>query len=253
MCTFQQSLLDTLFGSSGLQLSSCAHGECVQQYVIDGAADITSAASGGAGLSGGVIAGLAVVGAIVLAIIVLVIWALVQRSKARKNMRTDGVLPKGGGVGLAWNGVGYEVKPHGASIWAKTGLWLKGSGKAKGSNEAGEMIGPGGGKVVLRDACGQLPAGGFCAILGPSGAGKSTLVDILAGKRKGGKVEGRVGFLRDGGERVKIGYVDQARSLFPAPDLKLMRSPTFSLPPPPCSRLLCSLRPCAYPKTYLKA
>lgn len=165
-------------------------------------------------LSGGVIAGLAVVGAILLAIIGLIIWGLVMRKKARKDMRTDGVLPKSGGVGVTWAGVGYEVKPTGAGTMARLITWVRGSGSTRRSrSEEGESIGHNGGKIVLRDVHGQLPPGGFCAILGPSGAGKSTLVDVLAGKRKAGKVEGRVGFAkRDGaqGGRVKIGYVDQA-------------------------------------------
>lgn len=127
-------------------------------------------------------------------------------------MRTDGVLPKSGGVGVTWSGVGYEVKPTGSGALAKATTWLRGSGSApRSSSEDGQSTGPNGGKIVLRDVHGQLPAGGFCAILGPSGAGKSTLVDVLAGKRKTGKVEGRVGFARRDGEqgRVKIGYVDQ--------------------------------------------
>ena len=195
------------------------HGECVQQYVVDEALGIQTAAvaSTSSGLSGGVIAGLAVVGAIVLAIIALIIWEFLARRKARKGMRTDGVLPKGGGVGVAWSGVGYEVKPVIGGKLAKAYWWAKGSSKGKdatsagaggGADEAGK-IGPHGGKVVLRDCGGQLPAGGFCCILGPSGAGKSTLVDILAGKRKAGRVQGRVGFVKDGDKRVKVGYVDQ--------------------------------------------
>jgi len=208
-CFFKQNLLVTLFGNDGLSLSSCTHGECVQQFVIDQATGVTSTSSSDAGLSGGVIAGLAVVGAIILAIIALVIWGLVKRRKARANMRTDGVLPKSGGVGVTWSNVGYEVKPTRGS-WGRVATWFKGSGKVSmPTGEKGENLGPNGGKIVLRDVCGQLPAGGFCAILGPSGAGKSTLVDVLAGKRKAGKVEGKVGFARDGQERVKIGYVDQ--------------------------------------------
>jgi ABC-type multidrug transport system ATPase subunit len=164
-------------------------------------------------LSGGVIAGLAVVGAIILAIIALVIWGLIMRRKARANMRTDGVLPKSGGVGVTWSNVGYEVKPTHSGSWGRVAAWFKGSGKVSNTGEAGENVGPNGGKIVLRDVCGQLPAGGFCAILGPSGAGKSTLVDVLAGKRKAGKVEGKVGFTRAGQERVKIGYVDQVSPL----------------------------------------
>lgn len=212
-CYFKQSLLNALFGADGLQLSSCAFGECVQQFVVDQALGITEATTSSSSLSGGVIAGLAVVGAILLAIIAVVIWGLVARRKARSSMRTDGVLPKSGGVGVAWSGVGYEIKPSGGNTWNKVVVWLKGSGSGKQyhETEGGSATGPNGGKVVLRETCGQLPAGGFCAILGPSGAGKSTLVDVLAGKRKSGKVEGRVGFVRrdDRQGRVKIGYVDQ--------------------------------------------
>ena len=208
-CQFKQSFLQLLFGSSGLELSSCVHGECVQQYVVDGNLGIVDQiVSTSAGLSGGVIAGLAVVGAIVLAIIALIIWAFLARRKARKGMRTDGEIPKSGGVGIAWTGVGYEVKPVIGGKLAKAYWWMKGSEKSKGADEAGR-VGPNGGKVVLRDCGGQLPAGGFCCILGPSGAGKSTLVDILAGKRKAGRVQGRVGFLKQDVKRVKVGYVDQ--------------------------------------------
>jgi hypothetical protein len=179
----------------------------VQQFVVDQALGIEEAASSSSGLSGGVIAGLAVVGMILLAIVVIAIWGWVARKKARRDVRAEGVMPKSGGVGVVWSGVGYEVKQTGGRYGARALAWLKGSGER--AYEEGGTVGPNGGKVVLRDACGSLPAGGFCAILGPSGAGKSTLVDILAGKRKEGKVEGRVGYIREGGERVKIGYVDQ--------------------------------------------
>lgn len=211
-CAFKQNFLNSLFGSGGLQLSSCSHGECVQQYVVDQALGIETAAPVGTPpLSGGVIGGLAVVGALILALIALIIWGFVERSKARKNMRTDGVLPRSGGVGLVWSGLGYEVASQGLGAGTKVAAWIKGSGGGMSrKNEEGAAVGPHGGRVVLRDSCGQLPPGGFCAILGPSGAGKSTLVDILAGKRKRGHVEGKVGFTRDrGADRVKIGYVDQ--------------------------------------------
>lgn len=209
-CSFKQSFLQALFGAQGLELSSCVHGECVQQYVVDQALGIVTSTSSGSGLSGGVIAGLAVVGAILLALIILIIWGIFSRKKARRGMRTDGVLPKSGGVGIAWSGVGYEVKPIvGGHRMAKAYWWLKGSEEKSVADETGQ-IGPHGGRVILRDCGGHLPPGGFCCILGPSGAGKSTLVDILAGKRKAGRVEGRVGFVKDGSEgRVKIGYVDQ--------------------------------------------
>jgi hypothetical protein len=186
----------------------------VQQFVVDQATGTTSSStSSDATLSGGVIAGLAVVGAIVLAIIALIVWGFIMRRKARSNMRTDGVLPKAGGVAVTWSNVGYEVKSTKSNAWTRSTAWLKGSGGGQRpkSSEEGDQLGPNGGKIVLRDVHGQLPAGGFCAILGPSGAGKSTLVDILAGKRKSGKVQGRVGFSRGDGSqgRVKIGYVDQ--------------------------------------------
>lgn len=206
-CSFQQSFLQSLFGSTGLELSGCSHGECVQQYVVDQALGIVSAFPTTPGLSGGVIAGLAVVGAIVLAIIGLIIWAFLARKKARRGMRTDGAMPHSGGVSVVWSGVGYEVKSLASSNkLAGAYWWMKGSNR---SAEDGTKVGKGGGKVILRECGGQLPAGGFCAVLGPSGAGKSTLVDILAGKRKAGRVEGRVGYTKEEGGRVKIGYVDQ--------------------------------------------
>lgn len=206
-CNFKQTFLNALFGQDGLELSSCTHGECVQQYVIDQALGIETAAATTSSLSGGVIAGLAVVAAILVAIIAVAIGAWVMRRKARKHMRTDGVMPKSGGVGVVWSGVGYEVQHTGHHWGARAFAWLKGSGKTR-HHESGS-VGPNGGKIVLRECCGALPAGGFCAVLGPSGSGKSTLVDILAGKRKSGKVEGRVSYLKEGNERVKIGYSDQ--------------------------------------------
>lgn len=224
-CAFKQTFLNNLFGNDGLQLSSCSFGECVQQYVIDQALNIETVVASSS-LSGGVIAGLAVVGAILLLIIAGVIWGFILRNKARKGMRTDGVLPKSGGVGITWSGVGYEVlntNISNTSMYDRSVTWLKGRSGPSSSSERsrgveGGNVGPNGGKVVLRNAGGMLPAGGFCCILGPSGAGKSTLVDILAGKRKAGRVEGSVGFLdseREGKGRVKIGYVDQVCLLDP--------------------------------------
>ncbi|KAK4684731.1 hypothetical protein P7C73_g5437, partial [Tremellales sp. Uapishka_1] len=216
-CAFQQAKLETLFGSRGLQLTSCSFGECVEQYVIDAAVGVAAAPTSTA-LSGGVIAGLVVVGVLLLAAIVLVAWGWWQQKRARRGLKADGALPPSGGVGITWSSVGYEVNPRsrpGASLYR----WVKGAG-AGGTeimNEKGDNVGRNGGKVVLRDVCGQLPPGGFCCILGPSGAGKSTLVDILAGKRKAGKVEGRVAFVDDREVRAKIrvGYVDQSDVLSP--------------------------------------
>lgn len=212
-CSFNSPFLQAIFGSQGLGLTGCSFGECVQQYVIDEALGTTTATSDGENLSGGVIAGLAVVGLILLAIIALLIWGLIKQRKARRNVVTDGAIPRSGGVGVKWSAVGYEIKTA-HRPWDKTVAWVKGSGERRdASGEQGVIVGPGGGKVVLRDSCGQIPAGGLVAILGPSGAGKSTLVDILAGKRKAGRVEGVVGFTnKEGGGKVKIGYVDQVSS-----------------------------------------
>ncbi|KAL2918422.1 hypothetical protein HK105_201822 [Polyrhizophydium stewartii] len=46
--------------------------------------------------------------------------------------------------------------------------------------------------VILSDISGEVPAGTMLAIMGPSGAGKSSLIDILAGKRKSGKIKGSI-------------------------------------------------------------
>lgn len=129
-------------------------------------------------------------------------------------MIRDGELPPSGGVGVVWSGIGYEVKSLAHSSGG-IAAWFKGFGgnKTSPSVEDGKLSGKIGGKVILGECGGSLPAGGFCAILGPSGAGKSTLVDVLAGKRKAGMVEGRVKYIRQSGERVKIGYVDQVSSV----------------------------------------
>jgi hypothetical protein len=240
-----------------LGLSSCSIGECVEQYVIDQALGIVAATESSNNLSGGVIAGLAVVGIILLAIIGLIAWGFLARKRARRDMIADGELPKGGGVGVKWSGVGYEVKSA-RNPWEKSVVWLKGAGGSEatktGSAEGGDMIGPGGGKVILRDACGELPAGGFCCVLGPSGAGKSTLVDVLAGKRKGGRVEGNVGLTRTGDQgRVRIGYVDQVSRIY-------IRDASFRLTPfisltfyhrhPLCWRLWSLPLPFVFPRTF---
>lgn len=211
-CSFNSPFLGSIFGSQGLGLSGCTFGECVQQYVIDQAEGIATAVASGNSLSGGVIAGLAVVGAILLAIVALIVWGLLAQRRARRHMIADGAIPKSGGVGIMWTDVGYEVKTA-RHPWKRAIIWFKGSGNTQvqdQSSEGGQAIGPNGGKIVLRESCGQISPGGMVCILGPSGAGKSTLVDILAGKRKAGTVEGTVRFThKDGGRRVKIGYVDQ--------------------------------------------
>ena len=234
-CSFNTPFLSSIFGSNGFSLSGCTFGECVQQYVLDQALGIAEAVTGDETLGGGVIAGLAVVGAILLAVIGLVIWGFIAQRKARQNQRTDGIIPQNGGVGIKWSGVSYEVKTA-SNTWDRAVVWLKGSGKlSEGAqnSEDGQAIGPDGGKIVLRESHGQIPPGGLVCILGPSGAGKSTLVDILAGKRKAGKVGGFVGFTdKQGGGKVKIGYVDQVRLHYAtmAPDIQSdVLSPTSTV------------------------
>lgn len=212
-CSFKQKFLNML-GAEGLPLKGCKMGECVNQYVIDQALGITHVHSDN-GLSGGVIAGLAVVGAFALLAAIVTVWGLLKRRKARKA--PAGSLYKHGGVSVTWSGVGYQVRGYNKRGWYNRIVgWLRGFGDVATSRPGspnGEE-GTGNSDVVLHDACGELPAGGFCAVLGPSGAGKSTLVDILAGKRKSGQVSGRVSFHSNGGP-VKVGYCDQSDVLSP--------------------------------------
>jgi ABC-type multidrug transport system ATPase subunit len=217
-CSFKQQFL-TIFGNSGLPLSGCRFGECVNQYVIDQALGISEAKTGDNGLSGGVIAGLAVVGAIVLLIILAIVWGLIARAKARKAA-PDASLFKKSGAGMAWHDIGYEVKGHGRGMYQATMAWLRGTGAPARAgtpqSENGTMVTSTGGRVVLHDVGGELPPGAFACILGPSGAGKSTLVDILAGRRKAGKVVGKVSYTTETpGRPVKIGYCDQSDVLNP--------------------------------------
>ncbi|KAG0056470.1 hypothetical protein BGZ89_002105 [Linnemannia elongata] len=73
------------------------------------------------------------------------------------------------------------------------------------------------GLEILKGISGSAPAGVVLAVMGPSGAGKSTLVDILAGKRKDGKVSGHI--LLNGKQvheseiRRAVGFVDQEDTL----------------------------------------
>lgn len=218
-CQFKQSALNGMFGPTGISLDSCSIGECVRQYVVDEAMGISTATGDGGSLSGGVIAGLAVLGAFALLIALTLIWGIIRRSKARKAAGEETLVKRGSGVGVAWSGVGYEVRSQGRGLYGTVIRWLRGTGtlrrKQVSQSEDGSGVGPNGGRVLLRDVCGELPAGGFCAVLGPSGAGKSTLVDILAGKRKTGKVQGKVAYINDLDRHVKVGYCDQSDVLAP--------------------------------------
>ncbi|KAF9177325.1 hypothetical protein BGZ49_005698, partial [Haplosporangium sp. Z 27] len=75
------------------------------------------------------------------------------------------------------------------------------------------------GLQILKGISGAAPAGVVLAVMGPSGAGKSTLVDILAGKRKDGKVTGHILLngkpVHESEIRRVVGFVDQEDTLPP--------------------------------------
>ncbi len=66
-----------------------------------------------------------------------------------------------------------------------------------------------GDKLLYENLSFALPRGGIVGVIGPNGAGKTTLFRIIVGKEKPD-----AGVLKTG-ETVKIGYVDQDRSLDP--------------------------------------
>lgn len=192
-CYFQQEVLDSVFGSSGLALQGCVFGECVAQSVIDSSTSTTSTQTGTSSpLSKGVIAGLAVVCGLLGLGIVAVIWGwLVQR--AAKKRPFDG--GKSGGVDVRWSSVSYFVRPLGAihhSIFSR---------QKTGNGE----------KTILDNTNGFVQAGSLMAILGPSGAGKTTLVELIAGKAKSGVFTGSITFPPlANGKRPHVAFVPQA-------------------------------------------
>lgn len=208
-CAFKQSVLQTLFGASGLALSGCRHGECVQPSTI---ATLTSrfngetnGGGGGSSLSAGVIAGLAVVGAFVLLLLALLAWGCMAQRKARRSppssLMEDEKLE--GAVGVRWESLGYALPSRARGI-------LPGRPRQNG-------------RVIFDNLSGQVDGGQLCAILGPTGAGKSTLVDLLAQKRKSGEQTGSVHFTVPAdwrGVRVKVGVVDQHDVLPPMSTVK---------------------------------
>ncbi len=62
-------------------------------------------------------------------------------------------------------------------------------------------------KVLFENVSFTLPRGGIVGVIGPNGAGKTTLFRMIVGKEKPDKGSIKVG------ETVKIGYVDQDRTL----------------------------------------
>ncbi|KAF9898012.1 hypothetical protein BX616_004610 [Lobosporangium transversale] len=134
-------------------------------------------------MSPGVIACLAILGALVLFLIVVC-------SIARRNqliLRRTPYTLNAEAASLEFRNVGYTLNKDGLEI--------------------------------LKGISGAAPAGVVLAVMGPSGAGKSTLVDILAGKRKDGKVTGQI--LLNGKQvhesdiRRAVGFVDQEDTLPP--------------------------------------
>ncbi|KAM0755765.1 hypothetical protein T439DRAFT_320473 [Meredithblackwellia eburnea MCA 4105] len=200
-CSFKQSVLQTLFGDQGLSLSGCQSGECVRESTIATlSSQLTPSASASAGLVPGVIGGLAVLGFIVALLLLLIALGWINQRKARRRGIPIYDEKDFTGVGLRWRDVGYSLPPQKQSKDAVRSKRLS--------------FGPDDGRILLDGITGEVPAGHFLAILGPTGAGKSTLVDILAGRRKSGRVSGVVELIfprtAGAGDRpITIGYVDQ--------------------------------------------
>ncbi|KAG9036166.1 hypothetical protein FRB95_009740 [Tulasnella sp. JGI-2019a] len=211
-CSFQQAVLQQLFGASGLSLSGCTFGECVQNAIVTGSSNTTTSTSTGGGgthLSGGVIAGLAVVGALLL----LATLAFLVGLRTQRRAKTSGATGIGGGVseaerkqgvGIAWSNVGYSIRRPGAN----NGLWRRSRPTNPVSGDYDD------GKVILNGIRGRVQPGEMMAILGPSGAGKTTLVELLAGKNKEGVATGSMDFFSSAGgapsRRPRVAFVDQS-------------------------------------------
>ena len=168
-CNFQQSLLESVFGSSGLSLTGCTFGECVRQGVIDTSSDTSSNAGGGGGnsLSGGVIGGLATVGALIaLALFGLFVGWWTRRKQRRLGAAYIGGGGKGqhGGFAVEWSDISYVMpQAHGS------GSWLPLGGKTKAVDN---------GKVILDGISGRVEPGQLLGILGPSGAHFSSRCEV---------------------------------------------------------------------------
>jgi len=223
-CNFVQTVLQSLFGASGLTLNGCSFGECVAQSVIDSGGNLTHASSssqGGKSLSGGVIAGLAVVGGLVFAALLLLALGFRTQRAARRNGLGD---VRGARVSVYWSNLSYIIPGAG-----RQSGWI---GKARNLRDGSTAVNDD--KVILDSVTGRVQPGQMMAILGPSGkctktawslqyslilgAGKTTLVEILAGKNKSGIVTGIVDFPFETAENrtsPRIGFVPQ-QDILPA-------------------------------------
>jgi energy-dependent translational throttle protein EttA len=75
--------------------------------------------------------------------------------------------------------------------------------------EANEVSKAYGARLLLDDMTFSLPPGGIVGVIGPNGAGKTTLFRLIAGQEQPDSGTVRIG------ETVKLGYVDQSRTLEP--------------------------------------
>lgn len=198
-CSFNQDIIDQVFGSAGISLSGCVFGECIAQSTLNtlsGNSTIDGTDGGGSSLSGGVIAGLAVVGSLIGLALFLLLLGLVGQRRARKQ--GVGALDRSGGVAIAWSDVSYLVPQQAGPAWLR--------------RRAKDVVTE---KTVLDNVSGRVVPGEIMAILGPSGAGKTTLIEILAQKHKVGRVTGGVSFPGTGSRKPRVGFVPQQDVLPP--------------------------------------
>lgn len=165
-CSFQQSVLTSLFGSGGLSLSDCVFGECVAQGVVDSAEGNTPSgdtSGGGTQLSSGVIAGLAVVGGLVGLVLLGLVVGLWNQRKSRRAGEKGMSTGRGyGGVAVEWKDLRYVVPGNGGKSW----YW-------RGRNTVHD-------KVVLDGVSGKVAPGQMMGILGPSGTRSFQLLCALS-------------------------------------------------------------------------
>jgi ABC-type multidrug transport system fused ATPase/permease subunit len=160
-CNFKQTVLDNVFGSSGLTLNGCSFGECVQQGVIDiGSGSTSNSTQSGSStvtsLGGGVIAGLAVVGVlIVLCLFFLFLGLMSQRAARRKGFEDD----EKSKVTVEWSQLSYVIPGIG-----KKNAFLRAFRKVRPDPTAINDD-----KVILDNVNGKVRPGQMMAILGPSG------------------------------------------------------------------------------------
>lgn len=200
-CSFKTSILVTLFGSSGLGLSSCKSGECTSPLAINLLySALSPTVEPSTRLAGGVIAGLAVLGVAVASLVALIIFACYRQRKLRRADYSNDVFKEKKSIGLRWQNVGYTLPiQNGASSFFSR---MSDDGRYKSANQ---------GRILLDNLSGEIKGGKLLAVLGTTGAGKSTFVELLAGKKKVGVQRGTIEIISSAGSdsKVVIGHVDQ--------------------------------------------